>query len=93
MVINLRRDNTKKKKSNKLDLNHKKICFSGTIPGYARVDAIALLKRKYPDVLFTTNITKTVDILLVGHGVGQSKLLKAKEYNITIIEALDILNG
>lgn len=90
--MNLRKDIRKENpKQDPHNLNGKVICISGTITGYSRWKAQAALREKYEKILFSENVTKKVDILLVGHGVGQRKLNLAKQYNIPIIEANKVL--
>lgn len=91
--MNLRRGviTEKKPKKDPSDLNGKVVCVSGTIPGYTRYRAQSALKEKYPKILFSENVTKRVDILIVGHGVGSTKLNLAIKYNIPIIESMKVL--
>lgn len=91
--MNLRKGIRKEKKQEKDpdDLNGKVICISGTIPGYTRYRAQSALKQKYPKILFSENVTKKVDILVVGYGVSARKLNLARNYNIPIIESLKVL--
>lgn len=94
--MNLRRGITSKEKKPKEDpndLNGKVVCISGTIPGYTRYRAQAALKQKYPKILFSDNMTKRVQTLIVGHGVGQTKLNLANKYGIPIIEASKVLGN
>lgn len=95
-TMNLRRgirSKEEKPKEDTDDLNNKVVCISGTIPGYTRYRAQAAIKQKYPKVLWSDAMTKRVNVLLVGHGVGQTKLNLAAKYGIPIIEASKVING
>lgn len=98
MGFNLRRgitqerikENAIESKSNPVDptdLNNKLICITGTIPGLTRTQAEDRLKRKYPKINFSETITRSVDYLITGFGCGQTKLNKARSYNITVIDS------
>lgn len=98
MGFNLRRgitqerqkENAVESKSNPVnptDLNHKKVCITGTIPGLTRWQAEERLKRKYPTVIFRDSITRDVDYLITGFGCGQTKLTKARSYNIIVVDS------
>lgn len=73
------------------DLSNKVICLSGTISGFTRTKAKNKLIDKYPRITFSDNISKRVEVLVVGHGVGQIKLKKAEQYGIPVIEASKVL--
>jgi NAD-dependent DNA ligase len=91
--MNLRRDYSRddKQKDDPNDFNGKVICITGTIGGYTRHTAQAKLRQKFPKILFSDAVTRQVNILIAGHGVGQVKLNLAKKYNIPIIEATKVL--
>ena len=72
---------------NTTDLNNKTICITGTVPGMTRDEALRRLKVRFPKISFSDSITREVDYLLTGFGCGQTKLNKARSYNITIIDS------
>lgn len=97
-TMNLRKPISNKKKErtveidhDKIDLSYKTVCLSGTVPKRARSQVMAILRLNYEGVLFSISVTKNVDFLVVGYGVGQTKLAKAKKYNIPIIEWSKVL--
>lgn len=83
--MNLRKPISNKKKErtveidhDKIDLSYKTVCLSGTVPKRDRSQVMAILRLNYEGVLFS-------------NGVGQTKLAKAKKYNIPIIEWSKVL--
>lgn len=62
----------------------KKVCFTGRLRRLSRAGAIRHLNKN--DAIFRENLTKTVDILVVGTMPGTtSKYSRAVEYNTTIM--------
>lgn len=91
MSINLRRDTVKQRKlENKedLNLNYKKVCITGTIPGKTRFQAQNILREKFPNITFDNVMSTRTNYLLTGFGIGQTKLRFATKYKIPIIEAV-----
>jgi NAD-dependent DNA ligase len=70
-----------------VNLNHKYVCVTGTISGYTRADAHIKLVKLYPKINIENHVTSSTDYLITGHGVGQTKLNKAQEMGIPMIEA------
>lgn len=68
-------------------LKGKNVCVTGTIPGISREHFYTRLRKIYGVSSVQITVTKTTDYLLTGYGVGQTKLTKAKNYNVPIIEA------
>jgi len=103
MGFNIRRGTTTERKKenaiesksnpvNPVDLNHKTICITGTIPSLTRLQAQASLKKRFPHILFSESLTQGTDYLITGFGCGQSKLTKAKNYNTTVIDSSKFFN-
>lgn len=100
MALNLRKDaenpiiNPSKKETNsdKIDLNNRTVCITGTIPGKTRNVAISELKKKYPRAVFVDSITSYTDYLITGHGVGQTKLKATQKHNVQLIESSKLFN-
>jgi len=70
------------KSEKKLPLLNKKFVFTGSLTKFTRNEAAELIKDK--GGIVTPSITKNTDYLIVGENPG-SKLEKAKEYNIEIL--------
>ena len=75
-------------KDNKINLN-KSILFTGTLQKMSRDRAKELAKKK--GFKIASNVSKNLDILVFGEKSG-SKLKKAKELNINILNEKDFLN-
>lgn len=71
----------------------KKVCITGKIPGYTRRSFSNMLTNSFQCTV-EFNVTKRIDYLIVGMGaLGNSKVRKAYEYGIYIINYKDIING
>lgn len=100
MALNLRKDDEnpilepgkKQSKSDKLNLNNKVVCITGTIPGLTRYAAESNLRKKFPNIQFSSGVNSITDYLITGHGVGQTKLKAAEKHNVQIIESSTLFN-
>jgi NAD-dependent DNA ligase len=79
--------NKEDKTGKSLDLNNKTVCITGTTIGYTRKEAQSQLIKKFPKITFSHIITSYVDYLIIGHGIGQTKIKAAQKHAIQIIES------
>lgn len=75
------------------DLHEKSFCITGTIPNLTRYEALRAVYSVYCHLGETAkmhnSILKSTDYLIVGEDPGQSKIDKAKRYNIPMISYKD----
>ena len=74
--------------TNKFKLNNLSILFTGTLQNLSRERAKALAKTK--GFKIASSVTSKLDYLVIGENSG-SKLKKAKELNIKIIDEVEFL--
>ncbi|MEX2436483.1 MAG: BRCT domain-containing protein, partial [Balneolaceae bacterium] len=69
-------------------LKDKKIVLTGTLPSMTRNEAMELIEKHGGAV--TSSVSKNTDFLLAGESAG-SKLAKAKDLGISILEEADFM--
>lgn len=71
-----------------MELKDKKIVLTGTLPSMTRSEAVELIEKHGGTV--TSSVSKNTDFLLAGESAG-SKLAKAKDLGISILEEADFM--
>lgn len=69
-------------------LSGKTVCITGTIPGYTRTEAQALVERLGGKA--TSSVSKNTDLVVAGEGAG-SKLAKAHSFGVEVWEPARLL--
>ena len=77
--------------SNAVDLGGAKIVFTGAVEGRARDDIHALIERC--NGIVASSISRTTTLVLAGTAAGPSKLTKARELDVPVVDAAAFLDA